>query len=142
MANASSLLAIQEAIVTRLEADATLNALAGFVGGYEPEEPPDNFIVVGHGTEVAWHTLGGTSTGFGWETTVTVHCFSYYKGDLPALQMLNRVSALLNFYEMTVPGYSTVICEYGERMTKVLVETKDKVDRRHVYAAFTVRVHE
>jgi hypothetical protein len=112
MANASAILAVQEAIVTRLEADSTLQGLASFIGGYEPEIP------------------------------ITVHCISYYKGDLPALQMLRRVTELLSFYELTVSGYSTAICEYGDRMTKVLIETKGKVDRRHVHALFTIRVHE
>jgi hypothetical protein len=142
MANASAILAVQEAIVTRLEADSTLQGLASFIGGYEPEIPPENFIVIGNATEMAWHTLGGTNQGLGWETTITVHCISYYKGDLPALQMLYRVTELLSFYELTVSGYSTAICEYGDRMTKVLIETKGKVDRRHVHALFTIRVHD
>lgn len=142
MANASAVLAVQEAIVTRLEADATLQGLADFIGGYEPEIPPENFIVVGNATEMPWHTLGGTSQGLGWETTVTVHCYSYYKGDLPALRMLTRVSELLSFYQLSVTGYTTVICEYAEQRTRVLVETKGKVDRRHIPAVFTVRVHE
>lgn len=142
MANYSAILAVQEAIVTRLEADSTLQGLASFIGGYEPEIPPENFIVVGNATEMAWHTLGGTNQGLGWETTITVHCYSYYKGDLPALRMLSRVSELLSFYNLVVSGYNTVMCEYAERVTKVLVETKGKVDRRHIPAVFTVRVHE
>lgn len=141
MPNYSAILAVQEAVVTRLEADATLQGLANFIGGYEPEIPPENFIVVGNATEMAWHTLGGTGQGLGWETAITVHCYSYYKGDLPALQMLKRVTELLSFYPLSVSGFTTVICEYGERMTKVLIETKGKVDRRHIPAVFTVRVH-
>ncbi len=142
MANSSALEAVQGAIYSVLSADSTLATLADAVLGFEPEEPPEKFIVIGNATEQAWNTLGGTSSGWGWQDTITVHCYSYYKGDLEVLRMLSRVSALLNLQPLTVTGYPTVICEYGEAMTRVLVETKDKRERRHIPALFTVRVHE
>lgn len=142
MPNYSALLAVQEAIVTRLEADSTLQGLASFIGGYEPEIPPENFIVIGDGTEVANHTLGGTEQGWGWIDQVKVNCISYYKGDYIALQMLTRVTELLNFYPLTVSGYPTVICEYAADKMKNLTETKGKVDRRHIHAIFTITVHD
>lgn len=145
MANSSAMKAIYDAVYARISTDTTLLGLAdSTILGYEPEEPPTNFIVLGSGSEEAWHTLGGTATGFGWSCTVTVHLYSYYKGDLKVLQMLERVVALLNFHALSVAGYTsgTVICEYGEKMSKVLIETKDKRERRHIPAVFSVRVHE
>lgn len=145
MPSSSALTAIQTAVAAKLVADSTLATLVGGVEnirGYEPEEPTAKFIVVGNATEMAWHTLGGTSAGWGWETTLTVHIYSYQKGDTEVLAMLGRVTALLNFASLTVTGYNTVICEYGEKITKVLVETKDKQERRHIPAIFSIRVHE
>jgi hypothetical protein len=142
VSSASSLEAIQGAIYTRLSGDATLLTLCDGVLNYEPEEPPQKFIVIGNATEQAWHTLGGTSAGWGWDATVTVHIYSYYKGDLEALRILGRVTALLNFYELSVSGYTTVICEYGEKLTKSMVETKNKQERRHIPAVFSIKVHE
>jgi hypothetical protein len=142
VSSASSLEAIQTAVYTRLSGDSTLLALCDLVLNYEPEEPPATFIVIGNATEQGWNTLGGTSAGWGWDTTVTVHIYSYYKGDLEALQILGRVTTLLNFYALSVSGYTTVICEYGDKLTKVMVETKNKQERRHIAAVFSIRVHE
>lgn len=144
MANSSALQAVQDAVFDALAADATLAALATVLG-YEPAEPPSEFIVVGSGaTEEAWNTLGGANAGWGWETNVTVHLYSYYPGDLKVLQMLSRVTALLNIPTgfASISGYSTVIAEYGEKPTRVVIETKDKRERRHIPAVFTIRVHE
>lgn len=141
MSSASSLRAIQAAIYTRLSGDSTLLALCDGVLNYEPEEPPSNFIVIGNATEQSWNTLGGTDSGFGWDVTVTVHIYSYYKGDLEALAILERVTTLLNFYALPVTGFTTVICEYGDKLTKAMIETKDKQERRHIPAVFSIKVH-
>lgn len=144
MPNSSALLSIQEAVYTTLSTDVTLLALTDAVLNYEPEEPPQKFIVIGSAMEQDWSTLGGIGSGWGWDTTVTVHCYSYYKGDLEVLQMLSRVTALLNQPAgfATISGYQTMIAEYGEKVTKVLIETKDKRERRHIPALFSIKVHE
>lgn len=143
MSNASALLAIYTAVYGILSGDATLVALVDEILNYEPEEPLAKFIVIGTGTELAWNTLGGTSTGWGSDATLTVHIYSYYKGDIEALQILNRVTTLLNKPEgFPVSGYGTVIAEYGDKLTKVLVETKDKQERRHIPAVFSIKVRQ
>lgn len=145
MPSSSSLLAIQTAVYSVLTGDATLIALVGGVEriqNYEPQEPPANFIVVANATEQSANTLGGTSAGWGWDVTLTVHIYSYYSGDIEALGMLGRVTALLNHQPLTVTGYTTVICEYGDKLTKCLIETKDKQERRHIPAVFSINVHE
>jgi hypothetical protein len=145
MAKSSAIEAIQTAVAAVLVGDATLITLVGGVDrirGFEPEEPPAKFIVVGNATEQTWNTLGGSDAGFGWDDTLTIHIYSYQKGDTEVLAMLSRVTALLNFATLVVSGYNTVICEYGDKITKVLVETKDKQERRHIPAIFSFKVHE
>ena len=147
MPSASSLLAIQTAVYALLTGDATLATLAGGVANilnYEPQEPPAKFIVVGNATEQGWNTLGGTAAGWGWDVTLTVHLYSYYAGDIEVLQMLERVTTLLNRPDGfgSVTGYGTVIAEYGDKLTRVLIETKDKQERRHIPALFSIKVHE
>lgn len=143
MPNASALEAIQTAVAAVLVGDATLISLVGGVErirGFEPEEPTPKFIVVGNATEQGWNTFGGTSEGWGWDNTLTIHIYSYQRGDTEVLQMLGRVTALLNHVPLSVSGYTGAICEYGEKLTKVLVETKDKQERRHIPAVFSIKV--
>jgi hypothetical protein len=153
MPSTSSLLAIQTAVMAVLVGDATLVGLLTSVDppiagvdnilNYEPQSPPSEFIVVANATEQGWNTLGGMSAGWGWEVTLTVHIYSYYAGDIKALQILNRVTALLNKPDgLAVTGYGTAIFEYGDKLTKVLIETKDKQERRHIPAVFSIKVHE
>lgn len=142
----SSLRAVYEAVYDALVGDATLAALVGGaenIKNFEPQEPPRTFIVVGHGTEQESNMLGGIDTGWGWDATVTVHIYSYYTGDIRALEILQRVTTLLNKPDgITVDGYSHATCRYGVKMTKVLIETKDKQERRHIPAIFSVKVQQ
>lgn len=142
MSNASSLLAVQTAVYGVLSVDATLLALCPDIENFEPTDPPARFILVGNAIERTWNTFGGTSAGWGWHCELTVHIYSYYRGELEALQILSRVTALLNHQPLTVTGYPTAIVEYGDPGTKVMVETKDKRERRHIPAIFTILVHE
>lgn len=143
MPNNSSLLAVQTALYGVLSTDATLLTLCPDVLNFEPpSDPPERFLLIGNAIERSWNTLGGLSAGWGWRCEVTVHIYSYNRGEIEALQILSRVTALLNFQPLTVTGYPTAIVEYGEPGTKVLVETKDKRERRHIPAIFTVLVHE
>jgi hypothetical protein len=137
---------VQAAVDAVLVGDATLAALVDGVEnirGFEPEQPPRRFIVVGNATEEANHSLGGPVVGFGWIVTYTVHIYSYQKGDTEVLAALERVSELLNFATLTVTGYTKVTCEYAsDRPARVLVETKGKQERRHIPAVFTITVRE
>ena len=146
MSSTSSLLAIYTAIYDLLVGDVTLAALVGGVENiqnYEPQEPPAKFIVLANATEQQMNTLGGVEAGWGWDVTLTVHIYSYYSGDIEALGILARVTTLLNKPEgITVAGYGTAICEYGDKLTKVLIETKAKQERRHIPAVFSIKVHE
>jgi hypothetical protein len=143
MPSTSSLADVQAAAFGLLSVDATLLALCPDVHGYEPDPPPDRFIVVGNATEQAAHTLGGVSSGWGWMGTLTVHIYSYQQDELEALQILKRCTALLNRPDgITVAGYLTAILEYGDKITKVLTEVKDKRERRHIPALFTFMVHD
>ncbi len=146
MPNTSSLLAVHAAVYALLVADSALETLVGGpdrIQNYEPEEPPSEFIVIGNATEESWNTLGGMDAGWGWEDTITVHLYSYYKGDLKVFQMLERVTVLLNRPDgIVIPGYATVMCEYGMKVTRALIETKDKQERRHIPAIFSLRLHE
>lgn len=139
MAAGSALALIQAAVYGVLAADSTLLALAPVVGDVN-EDQAYPYVLISNATEVPWHTLGGTSAGFGWNTTIAVHILSRYAGDLEALNILTRVGTLLNFATLSVSGYTTVICEAED--VKLLLEYPNKVEQRHVIARFRVRVHE
>jgi hypothetical protein len=66
--------------------------------------------------------------------------YSRYQGDKEALQILERLVALLNFVNLTVSGYTSAFCEYIAG--RVLVEDIDKIETRHIPAEFRVSVQQ
>jgi hypothetical protein len=130
--------AIQTSIYSALSGDSTLGALVTGVFNDVPEGQVYPFVQIGTATQRPWHTMGGPTTGLGWNTTVTVHVWSRFQGDAEALSILNRVITLLNFAALSVTGYTTVLCELDQ--ARVLVEQVDKIETRHIPAVFRVRV--
>jgi Protein of unknown function (DUF3168) len=138
----SAIRPILEAVVAVLAADATLATLITGVFNDVPDQQAFPYVLVRTATERGMHTLGGAAVGLGWNNVIRVHVYSRYQGDLEALQILERVVALLNFAALTVTGYTHVTCEYANAgaVARVLVEDVDKVETRHIPAEFRVRV--
>jgi hypothetical protein len=133
--------AIQTAIYGVLSADSSLLTLA--TGGIHNDVPDGQdypHVLISKASETAWHTLGGPSAGIGWKNIIRIHVRSRYQGDYEALQILERVVALLNFQALTVTGYTKVICEYEG--SKVLVQDIDKIETRNVVGEFCVMVRQ
>ncbi len=84
--------------------------------------------------------MGGASDGLGWKDIIRIHVYSRYQGDLEALQIHDRIVALLNYQPLTVAGYATALVEY-ESM-RVLVEDIKKLETRHLVCEICVRVHQ
>jgi hypothetical protein len=141
VANYPPLQVIGAAVYARLNDDATLTALAPVVND-EAEFQAHPFVLVPGANSTPWNTLGG----YGWECEITPVVYSQYEGDLEAIQIGERVMALLNFYALAVTGYTTVICELDPDMSPVPVktssETKQKIERRAMAIRFRIRVHE
>jgi hypothetical protein len=126
-------------LYSTLNGDAFLTGLAPVFNDV-PESQSFPHVLIGNATEKPWHTLGGASSGLGWNATVTIHIYSQYQGDVEALTILERVVALLNFQTIAVTGFNTVIAQLDN--TRVLVEDVDKVETRHVPAVFRFLVHQ
>jgi uncharacterized protein DUF3168 len=132
---------IQTAIYGVLTADATLMAAAtGGVHNDVPEGQIYPHVLISRATETQWHTMGGASSGIGWKNIIRTHTFSRYQGDLEALQIHERIVALLNYQTLSVSGFTTVIVEYEQG--RMLVEDVDKIETRHMVGEFCVRVHQ
>lgn len=149
----SGLAGIQTAIKSALSADSTLTGLlatsildgtSSGVFNDVPDEQTYPFVQIGSATMRPWHTMGGPTTGIGWDDTVTVHVWSRYQGDLQALTIADRVIALLNFATISVTGFPTAIISVDDEHIpmRVLVEAVDKVETRHVPVVFCVKVHQ
>jgi hypothetical protein len=143
----SALYAVQTAVYARLKADATLQALLapsildGTSGVFNdvPDGQPYPFIDIGEdSTEKPWNTLGGATTGIGFDDRVIVHIWSRYQGNTEGSLILKEVMRLLNFHDLTVSGYTSVICNFDN--VKCLKEQVDKIETRHFPAMFRVRV--
>ncbi len=132
---------IQTAVYAVLSADATLLALA--TGGVHNDVPDGQgypHVLISRATETPWHTMGGASAGLGWKNIIRIHVYSRYQGDKEALEIHDRIVALLNYQPLTVTGYTTAITEY-ESM-RVMVEDVEKIETRHLVTEFCVRVHQ
>jgi hypothetical protein len=147
MPNYPPLEAIGTALYSRLSADATLTTTLGAaVVNDEAEDQAHPFVLLPGAGGLPWNTLGGTSSGFGWQCEVTPVVFSRYEGDLEAIQIAQRVIELLNFHVFAVSGYQTVICEVDPDMSplpfKVKTEYPQKQERRALAIRFQISVHE
>lgn len=140
MAIDGALKSIHAAFYSTLHGDSTLLAMVSGIYNDAPEAVVYPYVQIGSATSDPWHTFGGTAVGRGFDTTITVHIWSRYQGDLEALNIFDRVMALLDFATVTVSGYGTAIVELDQ--AKALVTTVDKVETRHLPAVFQVRVHQ
>jgi hypothetical protein len=143
----SALYAVQAAVYARLKADSTLEALLapsildGTSGVFN--DVPDNqaypYIDIGeNSTERPWNTIGGATTGIGFDDRIVLHICSRYQGNTEGSLILKEVMRLLNFYDLTVTGYSSVLCSFDS--VKCLKEQVDKIETRRFETVFRVRV--
>lgn len=128
---------VQSAIYAVLSADATLASLV--TGGVHNDVPTGEaypHVLIQGPTEMPAHTLGGRTVGIGWSNTVRLHVYSRYEGDLQAMQIHERIVALLNFQPLTVTGYSRVSihCESA----RLMVEAVEKIQTRHLVSDWNV----
>jgi hypothetical protein len=143
----SALYAVQAAVYARLKADSTLGALLapsildGTSGVFN--DVPDNqaypYIDIGeNSSERPWNTIGGATTGIGFDDRIVLHICSRYQGNTEGSLILKEVMRLLNFYDLTVTGYSSVLCSFDS--VKCLKEQVDKIETRRFETVFRVRV--
>ena len=145
MANFPPLQLIGAAVKTRLGGDATLTALAPVINDVA-EDQTFPYLLVGRPTAGGWHTMGGTSAGWGWKVDVMVAAYSRYQGDLEALRIVERAVFLMNHHTFTLAGYATTICTLDEDQSPapiaLKVEYPNKVEQRVMPARFSFWVHE
>lgn len=137
----SAIKAVQTAMYSTLTADATLMALAA--GGVHNDVPDGQMfphVLITKATETPWHTLGGATSGLGWKVIARTHVYSRYQGDAEALDIHNRIVALVNFQEIPVSGYTAALWEYEQG--RMLIEAIDKIETRHLVGEFCVRVRQ
>ncbi len=136
----SAIRAVEAAIRTLALADSTFNTRCpGGIASDEVENQEYPFVFIDNGHEMPWNTMGGTTAGHGRELMVRLHVYSRYKGDVEALEILERLVELLDHQTLTVSGYTTAIVEYHS--SRILQEDRDKLETRHIPAEFKVLVH-
>ncbi len=136
----SAIRPVEAAIRSAVLADATFNALCpGGLASHEDDQQVYPFVLFDNSMERPANTMGGATSGIGRELIVRMHIYSRYKGDVEALEILERLIELLDFTTLTVSGYGTVIVEY--LTAKVLIEDRKKLETRHIAAEFKVTVH-
>lgn len=127
----TSLWPLQQSIYSRLVSDAALGAL--ITGVFDGEEVEPNaklpYVTLGEDTVNDY----STKQWIGEDVTVTLHCFSEYRGKKEAKQILDAMLKALSSAPLTVPGY---IVEGLER------EYLNVIPQEGIYHGVTrIRVH-
>lgn len=139
--------AVQNALYGVLSADATLAALS--LTADNPTVTVTNdavegqnypYVEISRPTQTPMHTLGGPSTGLGWNVIARVHSYSRHQGDREAARINGRVIALTNFQSIAVSGFSSATWDVIS--DRILVEDKEKVETRHGVVEIRVRARQ
>lgn len=138
MAAAAALLVGDTTLVAMLATDIRVPADPAVLNDIA-EGQPYPYVLLSHADEHPWHTIGGATSGLGWQVLLMVHVYSDAHSDKEANLIRARIVELLNFQPLTVTGYSTVIVEY--QRGKLLTEDVKKVKTRHIPAEFLFKVH-
>jgi hypothetical protein len=102
----SAALEVQTAIFAILDADATLSALVTGVFDDVPESYTD-FPYVTLGEDVL--TEYDTDALFGFRVSVTIHCWSQYKGQRETKLVQDAIYLALHHASLTVSGYNVIL---------------------------------
>jgi hypothetical protein len=96
---------LQQAVYTRLNADATLTtSLGATIYDSTPDSAAFPYVVIGDDTEAPNDTMGVT----GRDMTLTLHVWSQYVGKKQVKEIQNRIDALLDRWKPTVTGWNAV----------------------------------
>lgn len=128
----SPLLPIQRALYAALTGDATLGDLITGVYDYVPEEDVYPYVVIGEATE----TPDNSHDRHGWQTVVTLHVWTQYRGHTQGLTIGNRVSEVLDHQPLTVAGFDHVATRY--EFAQTLTDPEPPGDIRHLVLRYRV----
>ena len=125
---------IQDGIYNKLTASTSLNDLVTGIYDYIPSQTEYPYIKLGDMTEVPWDTFSKR----GETNTTTIHVFSDFRGNKETLNIMDKVSTLLEAADFTVTGYNLVYCR---REFKTVYE-EEQGTVRHGVLRFRVMVRE
>ena len=109
----SAIIPLRQAIYNRLTTDATLSAKITGVFDYVPETQPFPYIYIGEFTEAPNHTF----TREGRIVTGALHVWSEQKSDMELLEIVDRLTTLLDHNEFAVDGWHMVISQVMSSLT-------------------------
>ena len=105
--------AVQAAVRAALVANATFTALVGTrVYDHVPELATFPYVTIGESTAIPFDVKDKT----GMEQTLTLHCWSRYRGRKECKDVLSAIYGVLNRATLTVTGHTFVDClwEFAE----------------------------
>jgi hypothetical protein len=137
----SAIRSLEAAIRALVIADSTFSTRCpGGLVDDEMEGQTYPFTMLNLAHEKSWNHFGGRTQGNGRDVLVRLHVYSRYEGSRESLLILERLVELLDHADLTVAGYGTVSLQYLSG--RVLVETRDKLETRHIPAEFRCWIHE
>jgi len=117
----SAIIPLRQALYNRLTGDATLAGMVTGVFDYVPETQEFPYIYIGEFTEVSNHTF----TREGRIVTGALHVWSEQKSDMELLEIVDRLTTLLDHNEFAVNGWHMVISKV---MSSLIVRERLRQD--------------
>lgn len=128
----TSLMELQRAIVQRLTGDAELMGLVTGIFDDVPQGQEAPYCVVGEANETAMNTF----TRKGRESELTIHIYSEYAGFKEGLQILQRLTELLDGEPLTLSTQQLIYLLFDN------VQTIHGEDFKHLPVTFRAVVQE
>lgn len=99
---------LQQAVLSRLKADAALmGRISGVFDAVKPDKPFP-YVTIGEATAIPYRSM----QQFGEECTITLHIWSQYNGFKEAAEILDRLNRILADTVFSVPGWEMTACYY------------------------------
>ena len=134
MDNSSPLWGIQVAVRDVLLADTTLANLVTGVYDHVDEGSPYPYVTVGEAIE----TPDNTHSGFGHQSTITLHIWTYTRGHKQGLEILEAVKRVLDHQPLAVTDRHTVSVRF--EFAQTLRDPNPEI--RHIPVRFRVTTQE
>jgi hypothetical protein len=121
------LVTLQEAIY-----DALNGVISVDVYDSLPDNTPAPYVVIGDDTSIDW----STDNENGLECTITIHCWSTYRGRAEIKNIQQSVYNALHRATLALDGYDSVGChfEFSESFIEADGVTRHGVQRFRIYA--------
>ena len=129
--SALALMELQRALFAKLSADSTLMSLVGGVYDNVPQNTPLPYVIIGDGTQVIRPADGLVIS----ECQLEIHVYTDSGGRKSALEILNRLHALLHLGTLSLTGFQLISLRAEQAATLLAEQGAQFKGTMHLFVA-------